>query len=150
MAAIDYIGILSSLKTIFEADSRTSTARVYVEEDPQFGMADAGRAIVLTLVSRAPFAGQSIAAGKRTRYLARIGVWSIGFDVESFNAACQKRDALLAQVELVLMDNRTISGKVTASQLEGGEFMSVRNPGENVFCAGAETAVSAEVAAINT
>ncbi len=48
------------------------------------------------------------------------------------------------------MDNRTISGKVTASQLEGGEFMSVRNPGDNVFCAMAETVISAEVAAINT
>lgn len=150
MAAIDYTGILSSLKAIFEADARTSNARVYVEEDPQFGQSDSGRAIVLTLVNRTPSSGQSMAAGKRTRYAARIGAWSVGFDMESFNAACVKRDALLAQTELVLMDNRTISGKVTTAQLEGGEFFSVRNPGENVFCAMAETVIGVEVSAINT
>lgn len=150
MSAIDYTGILSSYKSIFEGDSRTSAARVYVEEDPQFGQSDAGKAIVLTMVSRSPSSGQSMSAGKRTRYAARIGVWSVGFDMASFNDACIKRDALLAQVELVLMDNRTVSGKVTSSQLEGGEFMSVRNPTEQVFCSMAETVVVAEVSAINT
>lgn len=150
MSAIDYTGILSSLQTIFGNDSRTSAARVYVEEDPQFGQSDAGKAIVLTMVSRSPSSGQSMAAGKRTRYAARIGCWSVGFDMASFNDACIKRDALLASVELVLMDNRTISGKVTAAQLEGGEFMSVKNPGDNVFCAMAETVIAVEVSAINT
>ena len=150
MAAVDWTGILTSLAAILRADSRTSAARVFVEEDPQFGLSDDGQAVVLTMVSRTPMSGQSIAAGKRTRYLARIGVWAVGFDMASFEAACAKRDTLLGNVELVLMDNRTISAKVTASNLEGGEFMSVRNPGENVFCAMAETVVSAEVAAINT
>lgn len=148
--SVNYTAILSSLQTILQNDSRTSTARVYVEEDPQFGQADAGKAIVLTLAKRTPFSSQSISAGKRTRYLAHIGAWSVGFDMASFNDACIKRDALLAAVELVLMDNRTISGTVTSSNLEGGEFMSVRNPGDNVFCAMAETVISAEVAAINT
>jgi hypothetical protein len=150
MAAVDYSGILTSMKAIFEADSRTNMARVYVEEDPQFGMSDNGQAIVITMVSRSPMAGQAIAAGKRTRYLARIGVWSVGFDMASYQEACSKRDAILEQVELVLMANRTLGGTVTASNLEGGEFMSVRNPGDNVFCAMAETAISAEVSAINT
>src|SRR3990167_5566547 len=150
MSAVTYTAILSALKAIFEADARTSGARVFVEEDPQFGLSDAGKAIVLTMMNRSPTSGQPLAAGKRTRYMARIGIWSVGFDMASFNDACVKRDALLGQTELVLMDNRTISGKVTAAQLEGGEFMTVRNPGENVFCAMAETVVSAEVAAINT
>ena len=149
MAAIDYTGILTSLKALLDADSRTNNARVYIEEDPQFGQADAGRAVVLTLVGRLPSAGQPMAAGKRTRYVVRIGAWSVGFDMASFEAACAKRDALLAQVELVVMDNRTISGKVTSAQLEGGEFMSVRNPTDSVFCAMAETVISAEVSAIN-
>lgn len=150
MSAVDYTGILTSLAAILRADALTSAARVFVEEDPQFGMSDVGQAVVLTMSSRSPMSGQAIAAGKRTRYLARIGVWSVGFDMESFEAACSKRDTLLGNVELVLMANRTISGKVTASNLEGGEFMNVRNPGENVFCAMAETVVSAEVSAINT
>lgn len=150
MAAVNYTGILSSLKAIFEADSRTSDARVYVEEDPQFGQSDVGKAIVLTMVKRVPFTSQSIAAGKRTRYMVHIGAWSTGFDMESFNNACIKRDALLGQVELVLMANRTISGTVTAAQLEGGEFMGVLNPRDNVFCAMAETVIIAEVEAINT
>lgn len=150
MSAIDYAGILSSLATLLQNDSRTSDARVYVEEDPQFGQSDVGKAIVLTLTNRILSSGQSMSAGKRTRYLTRIGAWSVGFDMASFNDACIKRDNLLAQVELVLMDNRTISGKVTSAQLEGGEFMSVKNPGENVFCAMAETIIAVEVSAINT
>lgn len=150
MAAVDYTGILSSLKTILEADSRLDGVRVFVEEDPQFGMADQGKAVVLTMKSRSPSSGQSMSAGKRTRYAASIGAWSIGFDMATFNDACIKRDAILGQLELVLMENRTISGKVTSMQLGGGEFMSVNRPTEQVFCSGAETIINAEVSAINT
>jgi len=150
MAAIDYAGILDELKTIFEADSRTADAHVYVEEDPQFGLADTGKSIVLTLDSRAPSAGQSMSAGTRTRYAVTIGVWTLGFHMESFREAARTRDELLAQVELVLMANRTVSGKVTAGQLAGGQFLSVLSQGATpAFAALAETRFRVEVSAIN-
>lgn len=150
MAAIDYTGILSTLATLLAADSRLAGVRIFVEEDPQFGLADQGKAIVLTLVNRSSSSGQSMSAGKRTRYSVNIGAWSVGFDMASFNDACIKRDAVLGALELVLMDNRTISGKVTSAQLEGGEFMSVRRPTEQVYCSMAETVIRAEASAINT
>ena len=150
MAAIDYAGVLTSLKALLDADSRTNDARTYIEEDPQYGLSDSGKVIVLTLNRRSATAGQSLAAGKRQRYLLSVGVWSVAFDMASFDAAAAKRDALLAQVELVLMDNRTLSGKVVALNLTGGEFFSVRNPEGTVFTAMAETVIEAEVSAINT
>lgn len=150
MAAINYHGILTSLDTIFKADARTSYAATFVERDPQLGLADLGSAIAMFLDSRVATAEQAMAAGKRTRYLLSVAVWVIGFDVESFEKAALKRDTLLGQVELVLMDNRTISGKVTASQLSGGEFSSaMSDSGTHVFCALAKVTLQAEVSAIN-
>lgn len=151
MAAVDYGGVLEALQLIFQSDSRTSDARVYVEEDPAFGLGESDKGIVLVLDRRVPTSGQAMAAGKRTRHLLTIGVWVVGFNMESFREAGKVRDALLAQVELVLMDNRTISGLVTSGQLGGGEFLSAFVQGATpVHMAMAETKFEVEVSAINT
>ena len=151
MAAVNYSGIRNQIKSILEGDARTSNARVYIEEDPQFGLADAERAILICLDRRtAPPGAQRLAAGLRTQYHLQCVLITVYFSMESFEQACVGRDALLGQMELVLMANRTIGGLANSSWLEGGEMFSVRNPQNNVWAAVAETNLVIDVEAVNT
>lgn len=150
MAAIDYAAITRQLAQILNEDSDIEGTRVFVEEMPQIGLMDAGVAIALYLLGRQPHPQQVAAAGKRTRFIVRISVVCLGFDAGSFLEAEQKRDDLIGKVELVLMRNRTINGKVAASWLEGGDFASAQAPGGAPFVAAGEINLMAEVSAINT
>ena len=148
MAAVDYHGILTELKAILEADASLDGVPVFIEEDPTFDLSGAGKAIVLTLSRRRPTSGQPLAAGKRTRWEVSFSVWALGFDM-SFEAAAAKRDDLVGALELVLMNNRTVSGKLGSGWLEGGEFISVRDQTSGSYAI-AETLMSGEVTAVAT
>ena len=148
---VDYGGIRDQIKSILEGDARTSGAAIFIEEDPQFGLSDVQQAIVICLDGRtAPPAEQRLAAGMRTQYHLQCVLVTVYFSMESFKAACDGRDTLLGQMELVLMANRTIGGKATSSWLEGGPMFSVRNPQSNVWAAVAETTLVIDVQAVNT
>jgi hypothetical protein len=153
MARVNYHGILQAMKTIFENDSRTSEGRVFVEQDPQFGMADNPKAVCLVLNNRVSSAGQPIAAGKRNRFDVFVSAWSVGFSAESFEKAAEVRDEHLGQMELVLMDNRKLRVDDVeygeAVQLEGGRFMSAKDDNGMIFCALAEIIVKVQATAIN-
>ena len=149
MAAIDYAGIEDQLKTLLEADASLNGTRFYVEEEPQFGLQDA-KAVAIFLHSRAPDPEQSLSAGKRTRNIIRLSLWSVFFSIESYRVACTGRDALLGALELVLMKDRTVGGKVASSWLEGGQFQSARDDSNSAFAAAAETILVARASAINT
>ena len=148
MAVVDYHGILTSLKTILLDDASLGDVSVFIEEDPQFDLIGAGRALVLTLGSRREAPGQPLAAGKRTRWHVRLSVWAVGYAI-TFEEAAKARDDLVGLVELVLMNNRTVNGKVAAGWLEGGEFISVRSQNEGSYAL-AETVFAAEALAIAT
>jgi hypothetical protein len=151
VGAVAYSGIRDEIKGILEGDARTAGAKVFIEEDPQFGLADEQQVIFICLDRRtAPPAEQRLAAGMRTQYHLQCVLVTAYFSMESFKAACDGRDALLGQMELVLMANRTIGGKANSSWLEGGEMFSVRNPGSNVWAAVAETSLIIDVEAVNT
>ncbi len=151
MAAVDYSGIRDQIKSLLESDARTSGATVFIEEDPQFGLSDVQQAIVICLDGRtAPPAAQRLAAGLRTQYHLQCVLVTVYFSMESFKAACDGRDTLLGQMELVLMANRTIGGLANSSWLEGGPLFSVRNPQTSVWAAVAETNLVIDVEAVNT
>lgn len=149
MAAIDYVGIRNQLKTILESDSRLEGVRVYVEEEPQIGLSDVQKAIAVFTDTRLPHSDQSISRGTRTRYNLRMSLWTVYFSMESYQDACNGRDTLMGQLELVLMENRTVAGKVTTSWLEGGEMFSARAAQSSTFVAAAETVFVSEVSAIS-
>lgn len=149
MAKIAYHSVLDSLKLIFEADVLTSDSRVFVEQEPQIGLQDVSKVLVLVLNRRNATPGQSLAAGKRQRYMLSFSVWIMAFSIEDFNRAAVIRDDLLASAELVLMANRTISGTVESLQLDGGEFYNAKSDNGSSFCAMAEIQVQAQVSAIS-
>lgn len=149
MAAIDYHGVMTSLKAIFEADSLTSGVPVFIEEEPAFDAYNsAGKAIIIVFDGRqAPAQIQPIAAGKRVRLHARYGVWSVGFGL-SYEAAASRRDDLMGAVDLVLANNRTVSGKLSHSWIEGGVCVPVQ--ASQGLAALAETVLIGEAVAIAT
>ncbi len=151
MAAIDYVGIRSAIKSLIESYPGLADVRVYVEEEPQFGLSDVARAIaVFTDRRSAPASEQNLGAGKRTRYYLRTVFVVVFFTLESFEAACNGRDEVLANLELALMANRTLSGKVSSSWLEGGELFSARDSQTGCFISVAELILTSDVSAINT
>ena len=103
---------------------------------------------MLTLGSRREAPGQPLAAGKRTRWHVRLSVWAVGF-ANTFEKAAKERDDLVGSLELVLMNNRTVGGKVAAGWLEGGEFISVRDQSMGNYAL-AETVFVGEAQAIAT
>lgn len=150
MAAVDYTGILAQIKTILEADALTNNAHVVIEEEPQFGSMDHQRVVALFAERRSPHEGQSLSAGKRTRYLFHVSVWSTFFAAESYAVACAGRDTLIGNVELVLMKDRTIGGKATTCWMDGGELLSARSPSGDVFVSAGQTLLVVDVSAVNT
>ena len=148
MAAVDYHGLLTTLKELLEADDTLIGVPVFVEEDPQFDLSGAGTAIILTLGNRRASSGQPLAAGKRTRWEVTLSVWAMGFAL-SFDQAAKKRDDLVGALELVLMNNRTISDKLASGWIEGGEFISVRDETTGSYAI-AETRMVGEATAIAT
>ena len=151
VAAVDYAGIRDQLKTILEGDATLSGVRVFVEEEPQFGLSDQQKAIAVYMDRRtAAAADQNLSAGKRTRYMLRATLWTVFFSLESYKVACDGRDSVLGALELVLMANRTIGGKAASSYLDGGELISAQDASNGVFVAAGETILMMEVSAINT
>lgn len=138
MAAIDYYGIETQLQSILQAASSLSGVMVTVEEGFEFGLADVGKSVGIYLDQRNPTQDQPLAAGQQTRFLVQLKLWCVAFSAESIAKACELRDSLIGAVELVLMQNRTIGGKVSTSWLAGGEFFSARNPNSGQLMAGGE------------
>lgn len=156
MTAVNYSGIAKAIDEILQSDSRVMdlNPRILIEEDPSFiyGLPDdGGRAVVILLEGRIPTSSQVMAAGTRTRYMVRVAVWSVGFSMNSFQEASEKRDEMLAQVELVLMANRTLNDTVAMQHLAGGQFLSASQQGNTPpFASMAETIIEAEVSAVNS
>lgn len=154
MGAIAYSAIRDRLKVILEGDSRLEGVRVYVEEEPNFGLQDRP-AIALFADRRIPPPGQPLASGQRTRYHLRHSLWVVAFSLENFAKACEIRDSLIGNLELVLMQNRTINtagntSLVSSSWLEGGEFLNARtDSGAQCFVAMGETVFVSEVTTAN-
>jgi len=156
MAAVAYAAIRDAIESILnskiEQGGVLEGARIYIEEEPQFGLMDQGVAIALFMDTRnAPDGEQSISKGTRTRMYLRVTFWIVAFSMDSFRKACDMRDAMMGALELVLMDNRTLNGTVSTSWLNGGELFSAKDPQNNtVFTALAEVVMTLDVSAINT
>ena len=156
MAAINYAGIRDAIESILNSKTGPGGvlegSRIYIEEEPQFGLMDQATAIALFMDTRtAPDGQQSISMGTRTRIYLRVTFWVVAFSMENFRKACDMRDAVMGRLELLLMDNRTLNDTVGTSWLNGGELFSAKDPQNNsVFTAVAEVVMTLDVSAINT
>ena len=128
MPAIDYDGIKVAMKALFDNDATLQAIK------ETFTDVEAG---ILLSPERTPWIGiygdgrdvdhEPLAAGRKMSYQYRITVRVVGYG-EDLKAAAKDRDDILGQAEIVLIQNRTLSGTVTMLRLEGGEMMSGEIP----------------------
>ena len=147
MARIDYFAIEQQIQTVLQAAADLAGVMVTVEEELLFG-AETTPWVGIYLDRRdALAASQSLSGGQQTRYRLRFSIWCWEYHLESLAKALELRDDLIGKVEIALMGNRTLSGTVITSWLEGGEMPSVRAPGSQSWLAGGEVALIADAKA---
>lgn len=144
MARIDYYAIEEKLQEILLADTRLLGAEIRVEGEMDFNAA--GSWVGIYLERRDPAPQQSLDAGRSTRYRLQLSLWCWCMDIEDPAKAVQARDALLAKVEQILMENRTIGGLVDMSWLQGGQLPTGRLDGSQgaIYLSGGEIVLIAE------
>lgn len=120
MSAIDYYDIKETIKEILDADA-DFTAQVSIEEDVVMNPLEPQLLIQLTN-RRYSDADQSLSAGRKSRYDLEF---FLTLHVTSFEKAqaIRIRDDLMGFLELALLRNHTLNGKVITSWIGGGEFI---------------------------
>ena len=147
----NYSTLVDAIAAQLKAYSGLAGVRVEIEQDPVLGLPDdGGRALVVESMRRRPSPGQSMAAGTRLRNRLTVVISSVGFDMESFRAAANKRDDLIDKVELAIMADRTIGARTVNLELMGGEFYRASAPGNAPpFASIGETLLEMDVSAIS-
>jgi hypothetical protein len=141
MSAIDYHGIGVEIKTVLDAYfTALGGTPVYVADPgryPTFDQSGNQDSVYIYLSSRsAPDGVQRIRAGTSTDQILSFAIWSFSFHADDISQAELFRDALLGNVELALMEKRTLNSKVKALWLRGGQFYGADEGG---LWSGAET-----------
>lgn len=143
MAKVDYFAIAEELAEIIRADM--PDVMVVVEEELIVGPDNSP--IVAVYVDRREIpANQPMAAGLKMRvvpYFA-VWVWTYGLNVKE---AIKQRDSVIGDVELLLMQNRTINDMVDTSWIDGGRMPTAMLPESSGFTSGGEIIVRAELMA---
>lgn len=147
----EYASIADAVADQLKAFAGLDGVRVETEQDPVLGLPDdGGRALVVESLRRRPSPGQSMAAGKRLRSRFQVCISAVGYDLESFRAAAAKRDALIGQVELAVLADRTIGNRVSNLEIMGGDFYRASAPGNaGPFASIGETILEMDVSAIS-
>lgn len=138
---IGYSAIADQIKAAIEADSTMEGVRIYVEEEPQFGLMDQPVvAIFMKKRSAAPDrTHQRLAAATRIRMHITFSCWVVAFSIESYKIACDVRNEILANLELCFLRNTAaFSSSSEVSMIEGGVTPSARDPQSQVFIAAGE------------
>lgn len=147
----NYNGLVETTAAQLRNYSGLAGVRVEEEQDPVLGLPDdGGRALVVEAMRRRPSPGQPSGAGKRLRNRFQIVITAVGFDMTSFKEAAKKRDDLIDQVEMAIMNDRSLGGSVVNLEIMGGEFYRASAPGNAApFAAMGETILEMDVSAIS-
>lgn len=118
MAGVDYYSILEAVRTVIATAVPTARVALEVETIPA---AELCPFVAIYLDEhRADAAHQPMMAGQRTYFELRISIWCFQMSIESLSRAKELAWDLVNLVEVALMGNRTLSGAVRGSWLDGG------------------------------
>ncbi len=141
---IDYYAIEEKIVDQLAAESSLSGVRFFIEPDFLFA-AESAPAVLVYLDSRlAVETDQRLSAGRRVDYQLRISLWCLEYHMDSFSEAARLRDALISEVEVGILRDRTLKGSVEYSWLEGGDFES-SNTEQGGFIMAGEVLITAKV-----
>ncbi len=143
MAKVDYYGLKQELREVVAA--KLDNVTVTVEKDMQFA-SELTPWVGVYLEGRDIPEDQPIAAGRISRIRVRLSIWLYTFSLE-LEEAERARDSLLGEIELILMENRTLNDKVEGLLLDGGELSSNINSDTPGFFSSGEIKILADVTA---
>src|SRR3990167_4581511 len=131
MPRLDYYKIEEAIQTILKADTSLVGVHVEVEDEVIFG-AESCPWLGIYLMSRSASSHlQGLSAGQRTRFQLNFSLWAWEYSLESQKDVMQRRDDLIGKVEVVLMNNRTLSvegvDNVAHLWLDGGDMSGGRD-----------------------
>lgn len=150
MPAVDYYAIETGLKARLDADATlTGLCTTVIEEDFSWSQAD-GPVVYIYMDRREPHSQQTMNAGQRTRFLVHLSVWVRALSMDGFKQASGIRDTLLGKVEAALMRDRTLGGAAGTSWLEGGEMLSAKATGAELYLSAAEIKLVVDVLSATT
>ncbi len=126
MAIIDFLEIETQIKSLLEADSRTSDNTVEVE--PEFMLNPDKCPYIAIYLDSYDTIEDTETIGGATPYVTalNIDIWCYTFSLENYDGA-SRRDTLLGNVKEVMKDNKTINEKVLYFQFTSGEFDNQKN-----------------------
>lgn len=141
MAAIDYNGIKTELKSILDSQTFTYQPEIGIEGD----MLTESYVpyINIEIESRNDSPSQSISANTRQRYQMTL---LLTVAVKNFDKsqAALVRDSIISELELFIMQNRTINGKVITLWLSGGDNIAAFVENFNSYVSAAGLRITAE------
>ncbi len=118
MAAIDYNDIETEIQTVLVAALGAGynvTTEVTQPLDSQPWVA-------IYIKDRVDSDIQVCAGGTIKKYSVTFSIWCWGWSLDNPMSAAKKRDDLIGKVEIALMGNRKLNGKVDNGTIHGGEF----------------------------
>lgn len=140
---IDYWAIREGIKEAIQ--SYPGLEHLFVDLEPSGDPSmEQTPAVLVFMASRStPPAIQRIAAGKQTSHRLVFSLWVLHYSPDGLDAAVHARDAVLAKVEVALMRDRHLNGRLPSGlTLEAGETQTGKDA---AFAAAAETLVMMDV-----
>lgn len=125
MAKIAYYSIQSAIKTILSAGLTGQAATNVFIERPRPTSCDLDPYISIFGRGRTAPAGQQVIASHRTlavEWQISIWVWANALLDDTLAAGIQARDGWLGDIELLIMQNPTLSDTVHTAYCEGGQM----------------------------
>lgn len=146
MAIVDYYDVKNTISEILGADTTLAGVSVTVDED--ISLESFGSTVNVEISRRDPSPpGQSLSGGQKQRYYVTAIMSVVCVSLEK-DGAVKSRDRIVGDVELILMRNRSLNGKVNTLFLQGGELFLLRSSSQNTegfFVAAGEVVVFIDV-----
>lgn len=121
MSAIDYWDLRLRIKTAINARAGLETLAVFLEM-ARTPAPEEMPCVLLYMTGRtSPQEIQRIASGRRTDHRLIFSAWVLHYSLDGLEDATRRRDAVLAEVEMALMADRTLQGATRGLWLEGGD-----------------------------
>jgi len=114
MAKIDYMAVQNKIKALLDADSRTNSYNVFVEED------------FMLKPDQCPYVGIFLDSYDTLEDTETIG-GNRPYLTQQNNDGAQIRDGILGNVKEVLKENKTLEDVILYFQFGSGEFDNQKN-----------------------
>lgn len=145
MSAIDYWGLRERIRTAINSRAGLETLPVFLERGNEPSPEQMPCVLLYMTGRTTPQERQRQSAGRRTDHRLIFSAWVLHYSLDGLEDATRRRDAVLAEVELALMADRTLQGGCSGLQLEGGEVQWGKNAKTQIFATAIETMIVCDV-----